>query len=195
MNDKISRQFRLLAVLAYINSAMSATSLIAIAILSPIVSESFALEPIVTQESQPPILKMGSIEIATTNDLHNILVALHLTIVSLLLAMIIQWVICQKYHPFVNSTLKHGINICWNIGIVMLAHILLYAGYVFLRLYSIFGPSNLDLDLFSWIVAISRNFVCACLAIVYFLNSIVAGIYAARGQYFKSFLIYPVIKV
>jgi glucan phosphoethanolaminetransferase (alkaline phosphatase superfamily) len=195
MNDKISRQFRLLAVLAYMNSAMSAASLIAIAILSPIVSESFALEPIVTQEFPPPILKMGSIEIKTTNDLHDILVALHLTIVSLSIAMIIQWVICQKYHPFVNSTLKSGVNICLNNAIVMLAHILLYAGYVFLRLSSIFGGLNLDLDPCLWIITISRNFACPCLAIAYFLNSIVSGIYAARGQYFKSFLIYPVIKV
>jgi hypothetical protein len=186
---------RFLAIIGYINSAVAAASFLMAMFLLKKSSLFWSPQSIVEQETPVPIFKIATLEITNEYDLHRSLTILRIVIVILYVTSRLPYMLSTNIHSFAYLSVKTSSKYCRNATILMLTHMLInILGIVSILLYQICQLPKFLESLIST-ATILGNVICACLAIAYFLNSIVAGIYAARGQYFKSFLIYPVIKV
>jgi uncharacterized Tic20 family protein len=105
-------------------------------------------------------------------------------VLSVLITPIL-WTIVKEIHPFVDQSGKDAINYALNTFVGMMAT-LAFSMFVFSVTC---GIGNQDPTL----VLLSLLLFC-CVSIVYFLNSIVAAIFALRGYSFNSRLIYPFIR-
>ena len=179
---------RFLAIIGYINSAVAAASLVLAMFLLQKSSLFFSPQSIAEQQTSISIVKIATVEITNEYDLHRLVNILRIVVIILyfisLLPHMLRANICSFTYLSVNTSSKY----CRNIMFLMLIHMVInILGIVIILLYQL--PTFLELFIKL------GNVICVCLSIAYFINSIVAGIYAARGQYFKSFLIYPAIEV
>jgi hypothetical protein len=195
MSTNIPIRSRFLAIIGYINSAVVAASFLMAMFLLRKSSLFWSPQSIVEQETPVPIFKIATLEIANEYDLHRFLTILRIVIVILYVISLLPCIFRTNIHSFAYLSVKTSSKYCRNITILMLIHMLInILGIVLILWYQICQFPKFLESLIST-ATILGNIICACLSIAYFLNSIVAGIYAARGKYFKSFLIYPVIKV
>jgi hypothetical protein len=195
MSTNIPMISRFLAIVGYINSAVSAASFLMAMFLLQKSSLFWSPQSIAEQETPVPIFKIATLEIANEYDLHRYLTILRIVIVILYVISRLPYMLSTNVHSFAYLFVKTSSKYCRNVTILMLTHMLInILGIVSILLSQICQLPKFLESLISTATILS-NVICACLAIAYFLNSILAGIYAARGQYFKSFLIYPVIKV
>ncbi len=186
---------RFLAIIGYINSAIAAASFLIAMFLLQKSSLFWSPQSITERETPVPIFKIATLEIGNEYELHRFLTILRVVIVALYVISLLPYIFKTSIHSFTYLSVKTSSKYCRNITILLLIHMLInILGIVLILLYQIYQFPKFLESLISTSVILG-NIICACLAIAYFLNSILAGIYAARGQYFKSFLIYPVIKV
>ncbi len=97
----------------------------------------------------------------------------------------IQWLITKRIHPFIDLTGMSVLNYTLNMSLLMLC--LLFAFITTCGVVSN-GYFRQSLgDNFALISLVTLN----CIAIAYFLNSVVSGIFTWKGLQFKNRLVYP----
>jgi uncharacterized Tic20 family protein len=95
------------------------------------------------------------------------------------------WIMTKEIHPFVDLSGRDAINCAVNTFIGTMISVL-FCVFVFSVTC---GVGNQDPTLILW------SFVLFCgVSIAYFINSMIAGIFAFRGYRFQSRLIYPFIR-
>jgi hypothetical protein len=192
MNGNIPLKSRFLAIIGYVNSAVAAGSSVMAMFLLQKSSLFFSPQSIVERETTISTLKIATVEITNEYALHDFLTILRIVIVISYIVSLLSYILNTNTYSFTYLSAKTSSNCCRNIMIVMLIHMVInILGIVSILLYQ---PPKFSELLISNTVILG-NVICGCLAIAYFLNAIIAGFYAARGQYLKSFLIYPAIEV
>jgi uncharacterized Tic20 family protein len=100
----------------------------------------------------------------------------------------IQWLITKRIHPFIDLTGRSVLNYTLNMSLLMIC--LLFA---FITTCGVvangYGGQSLGNN-FIVISLVTLN----CIAIAYFLNSVVSGIFTWKGLQFKNRLIYPFLR-
>jgi hypothetical protein len=133
----------------------------------------------------PNFLPISSIpdSIITYVNLHG----LELTAGSWLGALLINlqlWGLTQKLHRFVNQSARDALNILLNLSIALILGII---GLIFV-FYTTCGMGAKDTT------AIGVSLIIIALGIIaYFINAIVAGVFALRGSRWINSLIFPII--
>mgnify|MGYP000223331202 CR=1 FL=1 len=99
----------------------------------------------------------------------------------------ILWLFTNSIHPFVDESGRNAINYALNSSLGLLFSVL-FSVFVF----AVTCGSGIGGLVEFGLVAISLcGIIFCCVAIAYFISSIVAGINAWNGSYFKSRFIYP----
>ena len=96
------------------------------------------------------------------------------------------WKITKNIHPFVDRSGRDAVNCALNTLLGTIASIL-FCTFVFSVTWIVGSqdPTLLYISLF----------ILSCVELAYFMNSVIAGIFAFRGYRLKSRLIYPFLDV
>jgi uncharacterized Tic20 family protein len=106
---------------------------------------------------------------------------------SIIIMALVVWNTTRQIHLFINDTGRDAINsIASSLLITLLCSLMLILTLSYIR--------NVGIDLIGVLLFyLSTNF-SAFVAVAYFLNSIIASVYALGGFRFKSLLIFPFVK-
>jgi uncharacterized Tic20 family protein len=100
----------------------------------------------------------------------------------------IQWLITKRIHPFVDRAGRSVINYTLNLLLLTICLV-----FVFLTTCGVISTGYVRQSLSDNFVLVSL-FTLNCIAIAYFLNAVVAGIFALRGLQFKNRLVYTFLR-
>jgi uncharacterized Tic20 family protein len=100
----------------------------------------------------------------------------------------IQWLITKRIHLFIDCAGRSVLNYTLNMSLLMLCLVFAFITTCGVVMNGNFGRAVADN--FVLVSLITLN----CIAIAYFLNSVVSGIFAWKGLQFKNRLVYPFLR-
>jgi hypothetical protein len=135
-----------------------------------------------------PILLILSIVLFLTlggtivNTINCLLIVVYLVLV---VASLMMWMRTSEIHPFAEKSRRAAINYVLN-NLVAILFCVVFCIFVFTMTCGI-GSQDLMPILLSLLLF-------ACIMLAYFINSVVAAIFALRGYSFRNRLIYPFMR-